>query len=549
MSSRHLTFATAILILPVTCLALVNKTGRLNEPYLEWKLEWDGVSEDPYDVIAHARFTHARSGEQIRSLMFYDGDGRYRFRFTGTRPGKWTLHTTGPGPLDGQTAEVVIEPSPKLLKGFLTADGARWIWAGTGEPHIPQLVMSKDFSAYWTGQAVDTAKIDADILEFISETGFTGFHKAGVASTWFDIDGGRASENADPDPPAFEVIEAFLLRAYAAGASTHLWMWGAHGGPDEIGGPLSEADQRVLRYIAARLGPIPGWSMGYGYDLHSWAPATELQAWYDFLKSHLDGWPHLIGARADRYDCNNARMLRSLEEGLPRNCLSEVFWQGDYRGHYDYRVPYSWYTQVLEDADRPQFEEDRFRNRSHRIFQNKDYTPEMTVRGLWHSTMAGGVANIWGNLLPGSDRGGSQPYDNEAKGNIQGTEFTVDIKDQIKTYHEFWFGRKRFSYDLLRDNKMTASETGPAFLSPKGGDPIAVCLRDTNQKRFVFYIEDADTIRMDLRGMKGKQAARAIDTRRAYQERALGSLEPGLHSSLELPYRSDWAVAAGVFPE
>ncbi|MAG93645.1 MAG: hypothetical protein CMJ48_07840, partial [Planctomycetaceae bacterium] len=47
--------------------------------------------------------------------------------------------------------------------------------------------------------------------------------------------------------------------------------------------------------------------------------------------------------------------------------------------------------------------EDRFRIRHSKTYADKDYTMEMTRRGLWHSTMAGGVANIWGHLPRGHD--------------------------------------------------------------------------------------------------------------------------------------------------
>jgi hypothetical protein len=226
-------------------------------------------------------------------------------------------------------------------------------------------------------------------------------------------------------------------------------MWGADShadaGPEGIGGAMSEADERINRYIAARLGPIPGWSMGYGYDLHAWADADELQTWYDYLKAHLGGWPHLVGARADRYDADNDEMRRILEgkNALERRPASEVFWTGDYVGHYDYRVAYPWYVEVRQTANKPHIQEDRFRIRQRETFQFKDYTPEMTVRGLWHSTMAGGVANIWGNLHPHSHNNqGSESYGNRGTATIRGEKVVVDIKDEIKTY---WCVRREFA--------------------------------------------------------------------------------------------------------
>jgi hypothetical protein len=169
----------------------------------------------------------------------------------------------------------------------------------------------------------------------------------------------------DPDPRTFLVLEEFLKHSYANEALIHIWLWGSdaykvgwsdgYSGPDGIGGPMSTAYQRLNRYIAARLGPLPGWSMGYGYDLHVWTDEVKLQSWYDFLKEHLGGWPSLIGARADIYDAGNPRMMQSDSLGLPRESLSEIFWEGDYTGHYDYRVSYKWYTEVLITKTNPSF--------------------------------------------------------------------------------------------------------------------------------------------------------------------------------------------------
>ena len=311
---------------------------------------------------------------------------------------------------------------------------------------------------------------------------------------------------------------------------------------------MSVADQRLNRYIAARLGPLPGWSMGYGYDLHVWTDADELQEWYDFLKGHLGGWPHIIGARADVYDAGNPRLMQSESLGLPREPLSSIYWEGDYIGHYDYRVGYSWYAEVIDHSAKPQLQEDRFRIREHPVFVNKDYTPEMTLRGLWHSTMAGGLGNIWGNLIPQRTFQESNPYDNQTPGLIQGASFTVDIKEAIKTWQTFWFEKGRFSCDLIRDNALTGNRTGDGFLRPSGGGDIQVCLRNKDHTFYVFYAENADTIRMDLRSLNGEQEILVIDTRLAYEEISYPPRGAGLYPGFKLPHASNWAVVVGQRP-
>ncbi|MEC8891835.1 MAG: hypothetical protein VX901_00790, partial [Candidatus Poribacteria bacterium] len=67
-----------------------------------------------------------------------------------------------------------------------------------------------------------------------------------------------------------------ILKTYAAGGAVHLWMWGDSSrdqNTKERWGLNGCTDRRLQRYIAARLGPIPGWTLGYGYDLWEWVDA------------------------------------------------------------------------------------------------------------------------------------------------------------------------------------------------------------------------------------------------------------------------------------
>lgn len=135
----------------------------------------------------------------------------------------------------------------------------------------------------------------------------------------------------------------------------------------------------------------------------------------------------------------------------------------------------------------------------------------MTRHGLWHSTLAGGVANIWGYLVPAADEGGSQPYPN---------------REQIRTYAKFF--EHRFQRGMERANDLT--------------DGLALAWRNAGGARFVFYKEDADAIRLDLSGMQGDAPAIAVDTKIAYKEVDLGRLRPR-EQTWKPPYVSDWAIA------
>ncbi|MCB9249861.1 MAG: hypothetical protein H6613_15565 [Ignavibacteriales bacterium] len=65
-----------------------------------------------------------------------------------------------------------------------------------------------------------------------------------------------------------------IVTAREKGLHVHFWSWGDEQRNqtlvDVLGGINGVEDKRLQRYIAARLGPIPGWSMGYGFDLHEW---------------------------------------------------------------------------------------------------------------------------------------------------------------------------------------------------------------------------------------------------------------------------------------
>ena len=157
-------------------------------------------------------------------------------------------------------------------------------------------------------------------------------------------------------------------------------------------------------------------------------------------------------------------------------------------------------------------EEDRFRLRNRPDWAYKDYSAELTRRGLWHSAMAGGIANIWGNLLPTADEGGSRPY---------------PIKDQVKTYARFFEGR------FLKEMETVYDGPELRLVTPEGTHAIV-------------YREDADVVRLDLSGMQEALPAVAVDAKAPYREIEVGPLAPGRHT-WEAPYRSDWAIAIGTF--
>jgi hypothetical protein len=491
--------------------ASLDQTGVLWET-LEWSLDNPGISENPFDLEAWVLFEHEQTGETRRTGMFYDGGAQWRFRFTPTRSGAWRFSTRSEAAaLDGWRGAIIVRGLSSdgasgergMRRGFLTTvDGNKWAWqtgeAGEVAAFVPQLVMARSLTAYHE----QPDKIHRDVQTWMVDHGFTGMHLGSVACRWFDLASMRhdqvPSANPNPDLRTFQILEQLIRTAHAAGGMIHIWKWGDE---DRRLTPLrwginGEADCRLQRYIAARLGPMPGWSLGYGFDLWEWVTADQLESWHEYLHQHA-GWKPIIGGRAHQHGTPLARLMTD---------------KLDYLGYETHKPDYAVYVESLSARpDKPAFQEDRFRVRIGSPWPDKDYDLVQTRRGLWHSTLAGGVANIWGNLVPDSDEEGSLPYPN---------------KDQIKTWSRFF--EHRFLAGMTRHNELT---DGVALIQPER--PLVV-----------VYREDADRIRINLTGLPTALKAVAVDTTKAYAEIDLGELTPREHI-WQAPYASDWAVAIG----
>lgn len=501
---------------PVTAL---DRTGRQWSDCLEWALTnptWDG---NPFDVLATATFTHETSGHTITTGMFFDPatqgqPAAWRFRFTGTRPGRWTFHTTSDDPdLDGHAGTATITANDDAY-GFVVAHGNKWARQrgrdGEPEAFVPQYVMfGTPRDLHQQPDKMKTA-IDAAIETFLVRHGFTGFHTM-VFCQWFDLDRDRADQIDDPDPNpdprTFEALETLIRKTHAADGVVHVWIWGDQ---QRTQTPVKwglnrTVDRRLQRYIAARLGPLPGWTAGYGFDLWEWVDASQLNDWHGYMHEQF-GWPHLLGARA---------------RGRQRGRLTQLSPAMDYASFEEHRPSLDTYRRMLNDwPDKPAFAEDRFRIRDVNRYRDKDYNEVMTRRGLWHATMAGGVANIWGHLRPPADSP-LQPSND--------TSFPYPHAHWIRTWADFV--APRFAHDM---NASDDFSDRPTLASGDG-------------QRLIFYREDAAAVRMDLTHLRQPIRAIAIDTTQPYREIDLGPLPPGRHV-WSAPRLSDWAVAVGAFP-
>ncbi len=90
------------------------------------------------------------------------------------------------------------------------------------------------------------------IEEFVKDQGFNGMHITNLRDFL-------------KNPEYFETV---VLETYRAGGITHFWIWGDE--QRQLTPKYYDGDINYLyNEILARLGPMPGWSVGYGFDLYS----------------------------------------------------------------------------------------------------------------------------------------------------------------------------------------------------------------------------------------------------------------------------------------
>lgn len=418
-------------------------------PTVEPRPVWE-CYEIPVDAAEFESVTiQHRDGEQHQVLTFTE-DGQTKFRFTPTKLGTWTFSTGGEIDINAER--------PDYAKGFVAAEGSKWVRTATGEAFVPQFIM------------YDKPDLDAGLTEFVGEHGFTGFHVTNLRDFL---------EN-----PAY--FEAVVLKTYRQGGVTHFWIWGderRNQTPETYGVDV----ERLYQEIAARLAPLPGWTLGYGFDLFEWASAEELETFRDTMHSY-SSYHHLFGGRGHKNE---------YKEISPN--LDFASWEWHQPSYQDYR-------DHLAKADgRPAFSEDRFRIRTPSRYPEKDYNPELTHRGLWQSAIAGGIANIWGHQP--RDQEFSEPYPNKAA---------------IRTYSQFI--DKTFTVGMEPDNDLISN--GHCL---RDGDAIAIC-----------YAEDAAEVTLNLDPIQSPQVF-AVDTQTTYEEIKLPSDSSSLTWSA--PQTSDWAFA------
>ncbi len=485
--------------------ASYDRSGTVFGPYIEWSFPNSSYSGNPFDLEAKATFRHTDTGDVLVTGLFFAGGGEWRLRFTATKPGAWTFSTSSEDPdLHGRSGTITISPSHH--PGFVTTRGNKWV-RSNGQAFVPQYVMYAG-PHYFVN---DIDRIRSDIRTFIVEHGFSGFHVP-VLCRWLNIHEDRCDRvgSENPDLRTFDALDDLIREVYLAGGIVHLWFWGdserrqnLNAMPARRGGGMNgPVDRRLQRYIAARLGPLPGWTGGYGFDLWEWVSGRELNVWHDNLQA-LFGWPHVLGARASK------------------NQLDQLSERMGYSSYEQHQPDYAMYKQTIaRRPEKPSFSEDRFRFRG-AAQRSKDYTFEAMRRGMWHSALAGGVANIWGNLTEPDGR----TYSNAAnEGALPSRRFPNP--SWIKTYARFF--ERHFTPDMVDCDDLSNG----------------YCQMDGPTKAMNVYREGAKSIDLDLRHFEQSIRIIAVDAKAEFREIELGDFEPAQQTVL-LPGASDWALAIG----
>lgn len=104
------------------------------------------------------------------------------------------------------------------------------------------------------------------------------------------------------------------------------------------------------------------------------------------------------------------------------------------------------------------------------------------------------------------------------------------LKLAFRTYREFW-KQGRLKLNMLPDNSHIKGATGYCLVTP-------------DKKNFVFFVEDAESATINLKGMPGRQPIVLLDTKARFHEISRGKLTAGVHK-IHFGSSSDWAIAVG----
>ena len=482
-----------------------------------------------FDVEAVATFTNPATGDLFVTEAFYDegadGKAMYRFRFTPTSLGTWSMATaSNVAALAGLSGTVQVgAASDPALYGFLTADKGRFVApvAGTGEPRglVYQVFMHGGSPLENLGALpTEDAELRAALAHLLDEAAGYGFDAVfvGVWHQWFDLGNSSSDSHAsvEPDPATFRVLEVLCALAHERGMFVHIWQWGDEQRrwsplgipadvdfPGDAGGPNGIADRRLQRYIAARLGPLTNWTLGYGFDLFEWADEDQVRSWAAYLDARM-ARPHLLTALEQRRSARSNFDLGETKLSLVSNAAAAE--SALATGAAPSAALYAAAVSALDAArGKPVAFENRYL-----YLRAGVWTMDEVRRSLWALSMAGGVAAVWG-----IDWDLQEAYSHP---------------EQLLTYRRFWDGR------LLGELVSAVHPDGSLSLLSATGD------------RGVVYSESTDAVVVPT--LPPGTTVHAVDTLAAYEALPVNvpppaTARPSASFTWHAPYVSDWALA------
>ena len=311
------------------------------------------------------------------------------------------------------------------------------------------------------------------------------------------------------------------------GGRTHIWAWGDNGRkqtPNHLrDGFRGKRHRRLMRYMAARLGPLPGWSMNFGFDTIEMPNAEADTTWWADEMNRMMGWPHILTSRGwadDSFGANsyagfggNPYDLETTDKG-PADYLEikrHMEAHGSKPSIYEERHTYNrWSCWPARVSDPDRLNETGCR------------------RLIWWEAMAGGMGGFFGHF---SERFNSYgPFHPNGPCGYH----PDSLKQAFGTYREFW-----------RHGRLKPS------MSPDNGRLVGggqgYCLVTADAGHLIFFVEDADSVTIDLSGMPGSQPVVLVDAKARYDEIDKGKLTAGVHT-IALGPTSDWALAVGDSP-
>jgi len=541
-------------------------------------LEWEIANSsrrvsNPYDLVAKAVFTH-EDGQTRKIEMFYSACNKWKFRLCGAKTGKWSFRTVCDGSdgtdtddsLHGHVGRIMVKPQKDPnIKGFLTHKANKFAIMDTDEkdlkPYVYQVYMNQqDYEQQYNHKSriwddpVNRKHLVADYWKNTEDNGFKIYYFA-VFYSWFKkgaLDRKMVSPNdlTEPDPDVFDTLEYAIKYAHQRGGRTHIWAWGDQDRkqtPNFLpGGVLGDAHKRLMRYMAARLGPLPGWCMNFGFDtLELPRPESITSQWASYLNDRM-GWQHMLCARGwnnsdfginsyagfggpyelttssngpsgydeIRNDMDDDKSKPHLYEERhtynrfkyvdPATCTEP----GDGADQYGMSDGYACWPLKLSSSKQARLNEDGSR------------------RLIWREQMAGGMGGFFGHFSVRFNSYG--PFSQNC-----GCGYNPDsLKRAFRCFRDFW-AKNRFMFEMVVDIDRVRGGTG-------------YCLRTKDYKNFVFFIENAGSIEINLGSMPGSQQVIVVNAKKQYCEISKGRLSAG-SQKINFPSTSDWAIAIGDF--